>query len=109
MRVRRIIYELLMAGKVTSPLICAQLNIHERVLRRSLHNEGTSIKDLISTARHELARQLLGNTQLSVAEIAKTLGYSDVTAFSRAFRGWEGIPPDRWRRQDAHWLKLSRH
>lgn len=109
MRVRRIIYELLMAGKVTSPLICARLNIHERVLRRNLRNEGTSIKDLISTARHELARQLLSNTQLSVAEIAQILGYSDVTAFSRAYRGWEGIPPDRWRRQDVHWLEVSRH
>ncbi len=109
LRVRRLIYELLMAGKVTSPLICSRLNIHERVLRRSLHNEGTSIKDLISTARHELARQLLSNTHLSVAEIAQILGYSDVTAFSRAYRGWEGIPPDRWRRRDVQWLKVGGH
>lgn len=97
-RVRRVIYELLMAGEVSTPLICARLGIHERVLRRHLHAENTSVKQLIGASRHEIACQLLGNTQLSQAEIATSLCYSDATAFSRAFRSLAGMPPDRWRR-----------
>lgn len=99
LRVRRIIFELMMTGKVSSRLICERLGIHERILRRHLHSQNTSVRELISSAHHELACQLLTNTSLSVAEIAKTLGYSDITAFSRAFRNWTGLPPDRWRRQ----------
>lgn len=97
-RVRRTVYELLMSGEVSTPLICARLGIHERVLRRHLHAEATSIKQLIGSARHEIACQLLGNTQLNQAEIAASLCYSDATAFSRAFRSLAGMPPDRWRR-----------
>lgn len=97
-RVRRTVYELLMLGEVSTPLICARLGIHERVLRRHLHAEAASIKQVIGSARHEIACQLLGNTQLSQAEIAAALCYSDATAFSRAFRNQAGMPPDRWRR-----------
>lgn len=97
-RVRRTVYELLMSGEVSTRLICARLGIHERVLRRHLHAEGTAIKQLIGSARHEIACQLLGNTQLSLAEIAAALAYSDATAFSRAFRNQADMPPDRWRR-----------
>ena len=97
-RVRRTIYELLMSGEVSTSLICARLGIHERVLRRHLHAEATSIKQLIGSARHEIACQLLGNTQLNQADIAASLCYSDATAFSRAFRSLAGMPPDRWRR-----------
>ena len=96
-RVRRTIYALLMTGKVTTPLICKRLGIHERVLRRHLHAEGATIKQLTGWARHEIACQLLGNTCLSIASIAQTLGYSDVTAFSRAFRIHAGMPPKTWR------------
>lgn len=98
-RVRRIIYELLMIGEVSAQLISERLGVHERVLRRHLHAEGVSIKQLTGSARHEIACQLLGNTQLSLAEIATALAYSDATAFSRAFRQWQGMPPDSWRRQ----------
>ena len=100
-RVRRVIYELLMAGDVSTPLICKRLAIHERVLRRHLHTEGVTIKQLTGSARHEIACQLLGNTQLGLAEIARALAYSDATAFSRAFRQWQGMPPDHWRRRSA--------
>ncbi len=97
-RVRRTVYELLMSGEVSAPLICARLGIHERILRRHLHAEATSIKQVIGMARHEIACQLLGNTQLSQVEIAAALCYSDTTAFSRAFRNQAGLPPQRWRR-----------
>ena len=67
------------------------------MLRRRLHADGTSIQQLIGVARFEVARQLLRETDLSLAEIASALGYSDATAFFRAFRGWADTTPSPWR------------
>jgi AraC-like DNA-binding protein len=47
--------------------------------------------------RYEIARQLLEGTRLPLAEIAATLGYSDPSAFTRAFRRWSGHAPAAWR------------
>jgi AraC-like DNA-binding protein len=57
----------------------------------------SSIHQLIGAARFELARQLLGDTHLTLSEIASALGYSDATAFSRAFRNWADMTPSAWR------------
>ena len=40
-----------------------------------------------------LARQLLGDAQVPLSEIAAALGYSDASAFTRAFRRWSGRTP----------------
>lgn len=104
-RVRRCVYELLMSGEISARLVCARLGIHERVLRRHLHAEGTSIKQAIGSARHEIACQLLANTRLSLSEIAEALCYSDATAFSRAFCHIAGMPPKTWRGQAGQRLK----
>jgi len=96
-RVQRTVQGLVMTREASSERISALLGIHERVLRRRLHAEGTSIHNLIGAARFELARQLLSQTHLSLAEIASALGYSDATTFSRAFRGWANTTPNAWR------------
>jgi AraC-like DNA-binding protein len=48
-----------------------------------------------------VAQQLLSDTRLAAAEIAAILGYSNPGAFSRAFRGWSGSTPRRWRKSGA--------
>jgi hypothetical protein len=63
-----------MTREASSERISALLGIHERVLRRRLRAEGTSIHNLIGAARFELARQLLSQTHLSLAEIASAPG-----------------------------------
>ncbi|MCB1933150.1 MAG: helix-turn-helix domain-containing protein [Candidatus Accumulibacter sp.] len=52
---------------------------------------------MITQARFELAKQLLQNADLSVAEIAAALHYEDPNAFSRAFRSWAALSPTQWR------------
>ena len=96
-RVRRAIQRLVVTGEASSRRISAQLGIHERVLRRRLLAQGSSIHELIGAARFEWARQLLRDTHLTLAEIASALGYSDATAFSRAFRNWADMTPSAWR------------
>jgi AraC-like DNA-binding protein len=98
--VQRTVQGLVMTRETSSERISALLGIHERVLRRRLHAEGTSIHNLIGAARLLLARQLLSPTHLSLAEIASALGYSDATTFSRAFRGWANTTPNAWRDPD---------
>jgi AraC-like DNA-binding protein len=96
-RVRRAVQGLVLTGEATSARVAALVGIHERVLRRRLQAEGTSLQALVNAARHDTACQLLKQTGLPVAEIAATLHYSDATAFSRAFRNVAGMAPSAWR------------
>ena len=47
--------------------------------------------------RFEIARQLLEDTEVPLAQIAAALGYSEASAFTRAFRRWSGQTPTAWR------------
>ncbi len=98
-RVQRAVYGLVMAGEASSQRIAEFLGIHERVLRRRLQAMGTNIHQMIGAARYEGACQLLRETRLPLPEIASALGYSDATAFSRAFRSWANTTPGKWRSQ----------
>ena len=61
----------------------------------------TSFKALIDATRYDMARQLLRDTRLPVAEIAAALDYSEPAAFNRAFRRWSGTVPLAWRARNA--------
>jgi hypothetical protein len=50
----------------------------------------------------EIARQLLHNTQVPLAQIAAALSYSDASAFTRAFRRWSGQKLTAWRDEGPH-------
>jgi AraC-like DNA-binding protein len=68
-----------------------------------LSAEGTSLQQLVSQTRFELAKQLLENTQLPMVEIASALHFADAAVFSRAFRGWSQTNPREWRiRRERH-------
>ena len=79
--------------------LARHFSMHPRTLNRRLKDSGTSFRELYAEARHHTARQLLYDTRTSVEKIASLLGYSDVTAFNRAFARWEGTPPASWRRR----------
>jgi AraC-like DNA-binding protein len=96
-RVHRIVKGLLVSGDLSSQRVAAIVGMHERVLRRRLHGEGTSLAVIVDRARLEGARALLDETELSLPDIAAALAYSDATAFSRAFRRWTGTTPNAWR------------
>jgi AraC-like DNA-binding protein len=79
--------------------LARHFTIHPRTLNRRLKESGTSFRELYSEARHQTANQLLRDTRTSIESIAVLLGYSDGTAFNRAFSKWEGVSPGKWRRQ----------
>ncbi len=47
--------------------------------------------------RHQTALRLLRSEDLDVSEVAFLLGFEELNSFSRAFRAWEGVTPNRWR------------
>ena len=96
-RVQSAVHGLVMAGDASSQRIAELLGVNERVLRRRLQGMGTSMHQMIGAARFEGACQLLRETALPLPEIATALGYSDATAFSRAFRTWAHTTPSEWR------------
>ena len=59
----------------------------------SLAEEGTSFRKILETTRRDKALELLGRGQNRVTEAVFLLGFSETSAFSRAFRRWFGVPP----------------
>lgn len=74
------------------------LHLAPRTLHRRLRDEGTSFRAIKAALRRELAFARLEKTRRSVADIATELGYSEPSAFFRAFHGWTGEGPSAHRR-----------
>jgi AraC-like DNA-binding protein len=98
-RVRLAIQQKLTGQRPTIEGIADGLHISSRTLQRRLQEEGSSFQRVLEEARHQLARQYLNNSVLELNEAAYLLGYTDANSFVRAFRGWEGVPPARWREE----------
>ena len=98
-RARIAIQQKLPGRRPTIDDIADALHISSRTLQRRLQDEGSSFQRVLDEARHRLARHYLNNSLLELNEAAYLLGYQDANSFVRAFRGWEGIPPARWREQ----------
>jgi AraC-like DNA-binding protein len=91
-RVRLAIGELLEHGEAGLPATASRLRTTTRTLQRALKKEGASHQRLLDEARRERAQQLLASG-LSMREVAKRLGFSEASAFFRAFRRWTGTSP----------------
>ena len=96
-QVRRAVCALLFTDSASAPRLARLFNVPERTLRRRLAEEGTSVRDLVSEARRELAYHLLRGTDLSVSEVSQALHYAGIAVFSRAFHVWSGKSPSQWR------------
>lgn len=96
-RVELVAHQMLLGGTATAAAVAAMLNVSERTLRRKLRGEDQQFQTLLNRRRYSLARQLLRNTSLPVADVATALQYKDANAFSRAFRRWARCPPSEWR------------
>ena len=71
--------------------------MHRRTLSRRLKDGGSGYRGITNEIRFEIARQLLGDTEVPLGQIAAALDYSEASAFTRAFRRWSGETPTAWR------------
>ncbi|WP_238936511.1 AraC family transcriptional regulator [Pseudomonas typographi] len=76
--------------------VAIRLNIPIWTLHRRLSREGVSFKVLVEEVRKELVPVLMSQRPLTISELATKLGYSEVSAFSRAFHRWHGVSPKHW-------------
>lgn len=91
----------------TSPSIesvAADVHLPVSALHRELSAANLNFKDLVENIRRELALSYVRQRQLTLSEIALLLGYSELSAFSRAFHRWTGSSPRTYRcaQRDRH-------
>jgi AraC-like DNA-binding protein len=101
-QVRSLLSAGLLTGHATEARVAALLQVHTRTLSRRLLAGGTSFREILDQCRNSVATQMLENTRLEVAEIAAAVGYSDPSAFTRAFRRWSATTPAAWRAARRH-------
>lgn len=79
--------------------VAGRLGMHPKALTRRLATEGVCYRELVESVRHELAEQYLGRPEARVGEVALLLGFSEKSAFNRAFKRWQGCAPSEYRRR----------
>ncbi|WP_433736738.1 AraC family transcriptional regulator [Pseudomonas putida] len=80
--------------------VAAHLHISPQTLRRHLRDEGTSFQALKDHLRRDIAIYHLSRNDLPLQQIAEQLGFSEPSAFHRAFKKWTGLTPGMYRAQE---------
>ncbi|MGG7644191.1 AraC family transcriptional regulator [Rhodovulum sp. YNF3179] len=78
--------------------IARGLGLSARSFHRRLSEHGVSFQSLTEETRRDLAEALLRDESHSLAEIAFLIGFSDQSAFTRAFKRWVGTTPATYRK-----------
>lgn len=95
--VRQAIARALPSGEVPIDGLATELGVSRRTLQRRLTDRDTHFMHILAEVRAELAARYLGDQRLGITEIAFLLGYSDLAAFSTAFRSWYDCSPSEFR------------
>ncbi|MEM8693566.1 MAG: helix-turn-helix transcriptional regulator [Pseudomonadota bacterium] len=90
--------EALGEGVPTLAKVAGGLGMSTRTLQRRLSADGLAYQDLALDARKTLSEQLPRRTDYALAEIAILTGFSNQSAFTRAFKRWHGQTPANYRR-----------
>ena len=77
--------------------LAAALGMSQRTLQRKLAVLNLTYQNVLDETRHELSQRYLEDPTKSVTEIAFLLGFSEQSAFTRAFKRWSGISPSAYR------------
>jgi AraC-like DNA-binding protein len=97
-QVSRALRILLLNGNNSGDDVARMLSMHRRTLNRRLKDEGTTFQIVLDQIRFDVARQLLSFSDISLDDVAGTLGYAGVSPFMRSFHRWAGTTPGHWRR-----------
>lgn len=98
-QVRRHVTQALSEGVPLLSDVAGHLGMSGRTLQRRLSELGYSYQTLVDESRRQLAERLLRQTDYSLVEIAFMTGFSEQSAFARAFKRWAGQTPRNFRIQ----------
>jgi AraC-like DNA-binding protein len=100
-RTRRRLRQCLPGDLPEFEILSAEMNMTPATMRRRLHDEGTSYQSIKDQLRRDLAISYLSHSTRSVMDIGLELGFSERSAFHRAFKKWTGASPGEFRRRLA--------
>jgi AraC-like DNA-binding protein len=100
-RVRQLVASELSGGGSSATTVARRLHMSRRTLQRQLGADGTTFRALSDGLRRELALRYLFEREVAIAEVAFLLGFSETSAFHRAFKRWSGTTPAAYRRKPA--------
>jgi AraC-like DNA-binding protein len=87
---------LLPEGKADARSIARTLGLSERTLSRRLQETGKTYRGVLDAFREAEAERLLASGRAGLSDVAFRLGFSDQTAWNRAFKRWKGMSPTEW-------------
>lgn len=91
--VRHCIAQLMPASEPTIDQVAELLHLSPRTLQRRLDDNHLNFRALLDDTRRRLAESYLLDSELKLKDVAHRLGFSEQSAFSRAFRRWTGVSP----------------
>ena len=100
--VRKAIAESMRDGDPKLARVIKKISMSPRTLERRLKEHGVVFKTLVDDTRRRFALNYLRDRKHTLTEIAFLLGYSEVSAFNRAFKRWTGATPLDYRRRVAY-------
>jgi AraC-like DNA-binding protein len=98
-RVEDYIRGALPSGTCTIGRCAKRLGLSERTLQAHLSERGVRFCEVLEQQRIKLAKAYLEQLEPTLDEIAFRLGYSEQSAFGRAFRRWTGSTPQKYQTQ----------
>lgn len=96
--VEELIRNALPSGIPSIVQIGEHMGMSNRTLTRRLKESGVSFRDLIQKSQESVSKQLLSTTDRTIGEIAFETGFSEQSAFNRAFKRWTGVSPIDFRK-----------
>lgn len=88
---------ILHTGRVSMEIVSRRLGCSRSTLHRRLKQDGESFESILDDLRRRLAIDYLESRKVSVNEAAYLTGFSEPSAFSRAFRRWTGTSPGKFK------------
>lgn len=92
-RVRQVVLAGLAEGNATIGEAARQLCMSERSLQRALQTKGTTFNAVFDEVRKRAALDFIADSNIALGEIAYLIGFSEPSAFHRAFKRWTGLTP----------------
>jgi AraC-like DNA-binding protein len=100
-RVRAALMDQLPSGGLSDDSVAASMHMSVRTMHRKLAEAGQGFRGLLVETRRQLAEQYILDQSLTLTEISLLLGFSEPSAFSRAFKNWTGSSPSEARNRDT--------
>jgi AraC-like DNA-binding protein len=96
-RCRVAVLECLTSGEVSEEDTAKQLHMSPRTLQRKLAEAKLTYQQLVDDTRKDLALRYIDDAKRSISDITFSLGFSQPSAFTRAFKRWTGATPTDYR------------